>query len=84
MRWLRNHASVLNLVSNNLSVTGLDGTLKPYDRLADPVVVTRQIGLGFLTTDRSLDQAFFALIHHLADRLGSNQAFVTALSMTCR
>jgi hypothetical protein len=82
MRWLRNHAPVLNLASNCVSVTGLDGTLKPYDRLLDPVVVTRRIGLGFLTTDRSLGQASFALIHHVNDRLGSNQASLTALSMT--
>jgi hypothetical protein len=64
--------------------TGFDGALKPHDCLVDPAVMARRIGLGFLTTDRSLDYALLALMHHVADRLGSNQATVTALSMTCR
>jgi hypothetical protein len=46
MRWLRNHVSVANLMSDRVSVTGLDGALKPHDRLVDPIVVTHRIGLG--------------------------------------
>jgi hypothetical protein len=63
---------------------GADGTLKPYDSLIDPMVVMRRIGLCLLTTDRSLNQALSALIHHVARHLGSNQASVTALSMMWR
>lgn len=65
-------------------MTGADGALKPYDSLIDPVVVTRRIDLCLLTTDRSLNQALLALIHHVAGRLGANQASVTALSTMCR
>jgi hypothetical protein len=43
-----------------------------------------RIGLRVFTTDRSSNQALLALIHHVAGRLGSNQASVTALSMMCR
>jgi hypothetical protein len=74
----------MNLVSDRVLLTGLDGTLKPYDRLVDPVVVAFRIGLGFLTTDRSLVYALFPLIDHVANRLGCSQASVTALSMTWR
>jgi hypothetical protein len=59
-------------------------TLKPYDRLVDPIVVMRRIGFGLLTTDRSLDQTLFAPIHHFTDRLGFSQISVTALSMMWR
>ena len=71
-------------VSDRVPATGLDGTLKPYDRLIDPIVVTQRIGFGLLTTDRSLNQALFAPIHHVTDRLGSSQASVTALSIMWR
>jgi hypothetical protein len=64
--------------------TGFDGALKPHDCLVDPVVIARRIRLGFLTTDLSLGYALLALIHHVAGRLGSSQATVTALSMTWR
>ena len=81
---LRDHAPGVNLVSDRVFVTCFGGALKPYDGMVDPIVVTRRIGLGLLTTDRSLDQTLFALIHHVTDHRGSNQASVTALSMTCR
>ena len=74
----------LNRMSDRVPSTGFDGTLKPHDRLVDPIVVMRRIGFGVLTTDRSLDQALFAPIHHLADRLGLSQLSVTALSMMWR
>jgi hypothetical protein len=76
--------AVVNLGSDSVIVTGGDGALMPYDGLVDPIVVTRRIGLGLLATDRRLDEALFALIHHVTDHLGSNQVSVTALSMTCR
>jgi hypothetical protein len=73
-----------NSVSYPVTATGLDGTLKPYDRAIDPIVVKRRIGFGLLTTDRSLDQALFAPIHHVTDCLGASQASVTALSIMWR
>ena len=80
----RDHASALNLMSDSAFLTADDGALKPYDSLIDPVVVMCRFGLRLLTTDRSLNQALFALIRHVAVRPGSNQASVTALSMMCR
>jgi hypothetical protein len=74
----------MKVVSDHGLVRGADGALKPYHRLIDPVVVARGIGFGLLTTDRGLDEAIFALIHHVTDHLGLNQASVTALSMMCR
>ena len=71
-------------MSDPVTATGLDGTLKPYDRAVDPIVVTHRIGFGLLTTDRSLDQALFAPIHYVTDRLGLSQASVTALSIMWR
>jgi hypothetical protein len=68
---LRDHAPGVNLVSDRVFVTGFGGALKPYDGLVDPIVVTRRIGLGLLTTDRSLDQTLFAPIHHVTDHLAS-------------
>ena len=84
MYLLGDHARVLNLMSDSAFLTAADGALKPYDSLIDPMVVMRRIGLCLLTADRSLNQALLALIRHVAVRLGSNQASVTALSMMCR
>jgi hypothetical protein len=61
---LRDHAPGVYLVSDRIPVMGFGGALKPYNGLVDPIVVTRRIGLGLLTTDRSLDQALFALIEN--------------------
>jgi hypothetical protein len=74
----------MNLVSDRVPLTGLDGALKPYHRLVDPVVMAVRIGLGLLTTARSLVYALLPPIHHVANRLGCSQASVTALSMTWR
>jgi hypothetical protein len=75
---------LLNRMSDRVPSTGLDGTLKPHDRLIDPIVVMRRSGFGLLTTDRSLDQTLFAPIHHFTDRLGFSQISVTALSIMWR
>jgi hypothetical protein len=80
---LRDHAPGVNLVSDRVFVTGFGGALKPYDGLVDPIVVTRRIGLGLLTTDGCLGYALLAPIHHVSGHLGSNQASVTTLSMRC-
>jgi hypothetical protein len=76
--------AAVDLVSDRVPLTGLYGTLKPYDCLVDPVVVAFRIGLGFLTTDRCLVYTLLPLIHHVVDRLGCTQASVKALSMTWR
>jgi hypothetical protein len=55
----------------------------PYDGPVDPIVCTRGISTGFLATDRSFRQAFFAAVHYVHVRLGANQAAVKALSMMC-
>jgi len=84
MGLLRDHASVMDLVSDRI-LTGRYRALKPDDSLVDPVVVTCRIGLGVFATDRSLNQALVALIrHHVADHFGFNHASVTALSIMCR
>jgi hypothetical protein len=60
----------------------LDGASIPYGRSVDPIVRTHRIGLSLLATDRCVDQAIFSLVHHFL--LGSSQASVMVLSMTCR
>jgi hypothetical protein len=72
----------VNFVSDRISVPSLGDTLMPYDRSIDPVVRSRWIEPGFLTTDRSMGQTLFALVNHV--RLGPDQASVTVLSMICR
>jgi hypothetical protein len=81
MYLLWDQAPVANLVSDRVFLTR--GVLKPSDSLVDPIVVMRRIDLRFLATDCGLGYALMARIHH-AFRLGSSQASVTALSMTCR
>jgi hypothetical protein len=60
----QNHASIANVIGHRFPASGLDGALKPYDRLIYPVVVTHRISLSFLTTDGCLGYALVTLIHH--------------------
>ena len=55
MYLLRDHASVLNLMSHSAFLTAADGALKPYNGLIDPMVVMRRIGFCLLAADRSLN-----------------------------
>jgi hypothetical protein len=48
---LRDHARIVNVVAHRFPVSGLDGALMPHGRLIYPIVVTRRIGFGLLSTD---------------------------------
>jgi hypothetical protein len=80
---LRDRAPVANLVTDGVFATR--GALKPSDSLVDPIVVMCRIGLCFHTTDCGPGDTLLALIRQRHPfRLGSSQAWVTALSMMCR
>jgi len=48
---LRDHAPIVNVVGHRFTASDLDGALKPHGRLIYPIVVTRRIGFGLLSTD---------------------------------
>jgi hypothetical protein len=81
---LASSQAIANVVGHRFPASGLNGALKPYDRLINPIIVTPRIGFGPLTADSCLGYALVALIHHVSDHLGFNQASVTVLSIMCR
>ena len=81
---LRDHAPIVNVVGHRFPVSGLDGALMPHGRLIYPIVVTRRIGLGLLSTDGSLGYALIALYIDVTDQFIFGQASVAVLSIICR